>query len=299
MFHQLIGGKAGAHIYLNDSGSSIAPWDPFLADEPATQRFPLTRLKLRGQTVEVEPFVLPHHSRLTRARHDEAGGTRGWNAHQGFYVYRSHRLLVTGDWLGFGWTKEEHYKLARIRVELPSSLDLDWALDVTKSRALPPPSLRHELRTIGEVTRQKAKEVFSHRGAKLTPQHVDAPILLWEPMAKHNKTFYRLNREHPLVKRVFEDISDPDKLNALLRLIEETVPFPHITIQNSERPDSLPTPFESLSPGQVLSVMRQVLAALLSAGHTPLTALRLLATVHPFGAFPALLQTLREEQPHG
>ena len=296
VFHQLISGTGGVRIHLNGSESPVEPWDPFLADEPATQRFPPTRLRLHGQVIEVEPFVLPHHSRLTQTRHEQAGGVHGWNAHQGFYVYRGRRLLVAGDWLGFGWTKEEHYKLARIRVELPNSLDLDWALDVTKSRALPPPSLRHDLRGIAEVTREKAKQVFTHRGAKLTRHQDGAPVLLWEPIAKHNKAFYRLNREHPLVRQALVGASNRDTLGALLRLIEETVPFPHITIQNSERPESLPTPFEGTAASQVLDVMRKVLAALRSAGHAPPAALSILATMHPFGAFPDLLQVLREEQ---
>jgi hypothetical protein len=113
---------------------------------------------------------------------------------------------------------------------------------------------------------------------------------------KHNKTFYRLNRDHPLLKRAVESTSNRSALNALLRLAEETVPFPHITIQNSEHPESLPAPFEGASPGQVREVMRQVLTTLLDTGHTHAQAMRLLATIHPFGAFPELLQTLSEEQ---
>ena len=106
---------------------------------------------------------------------------------------------MAGDWLGFGWTKDEHYKLARIRVEVPNALDQDWAIDVTKSRALPPAALRDELRRIAEATRSVAKRIFTHRGAKLTPRADQDRVLLWVPTAKHNKTFYRLNREHPLL----------------------------------------------------------------------------------------------------
>ncbi len=296
VFHQLMAGPQGVKLLLNDR--PIPPWDPFLAGEAATQHLPATRLKLRNAVVEVEPFVLPHHSRLTNARHEAAAGPRGWNAHQGFYVYRQHRLLVAGDWLGFGWTKDGHYKLARIRVEVPNALDHDWAIDVTKSRALPPAALRDDLRRIGEATRSVAKRVFSHRGAKLTPRADQERVLLWEPNAKHNKTFYRLNREHPLLKGAMEGSGNREALKALLRLIEETVPFPHIAIENSERPESIATPFEHAQESQIREVMEQAFHSLTATGYGPKEAVNRLRTVWPFELFPALLQTLAESKYH-
>jgi hypothetical protein len=292
VFHQLMGGPRGVKLLLNDR--SIEPWDPFLSGETATQHLPATRLKLGHSLVEVEPFVLPHHSRLSSAKRDSASGPRGWNAHQGFYVYRQRRLLVPGDWLGFGWAKDEHYKLARIRVEVPNALDHEWAIDVTKSRALPPALLRDELRRIGEATRSVAKRVFTHRGAKLTPHTDQSRLLLWEPTAKHNKTFYRLNRQHPLLKRALDSTTDGEALRALLRLIEETVPFPHITIENSERPESIATPFEHAQESQIREVMEQAFQSLTASGYGRTEAINRLRTVWPFELFPAVLQALAE-----
>jgi hypothetical protein len=294
VFHQLMVGKRAVKLLLNNR--PVEAWDPFLASEPATQVLPVTRLKLRGAVVEVEPFVLPHHSKLTKPSHESAAGPRGWTAHQGFYVYRNRRLLVPGDWLGFGWAKEEHYKLARIRVEIPNALDHDWEIDVTKSKASPPPSLRDELRRIGERTRSDAKRVYSHRGTKLTPQSDTARILLWQPLAKHDKTFYRLNRAHPLLKQALAVSTNKASLNALLHLIEETIPFPHITISNSERPDHLPSPFEQAAEAQIREVMEQAFCSLTSSGYSPKQAIDRLRTIWPFELFPALLQTLAETE---
>ena len=75
----------------------------------------------QADEVRVTPYVLPHHSRLTTAQHSAAGGPGGRDAQQGFYVYRNRRLLLPGDWLGLEFRKEEHYKLARIRVDLSNS----------------------------------------------------------------------------------------------------------------------------------------------------------------------------------
>lgn len=296
VFHLLMAGRQGVKLWLN--GRAIEPWDPFLAEEKATQLRCVTRLELRGEIVEVEPFVLPHHSRLTRARHEWAAGPHGWNAHQGFYVYRHRRLLVAGDWLGFGWRKEEHYKLARIRVEVPNALDHDWSIDVTKSRAMPPPALRDALRRIGENTRARAKEVYSHRGRVLVPHAESERVLLWEPKAARNKTFYRINRAHPLVRQALAESRDHGALNALLRLVEETVPFPHITIANSEQPNALTTPFEQTPDRQIQEVMEEAFRSLIATGYGAKEAVNRLRTIWPFELFPALLQTLAESQDH-
>lgn len=296
VFHRMMDGSKPVKLFLNDR--VIQPWDPFLSGELATQKLAVTRLKLRQSVVEVCPFVLPHQSKITKSIHEEAAGPRGWNSHQGFYIYRNRRLLVPGDWLGFGWAKEEHYKLARIRVEMPNSLDHDWEIDVTKSRAMPPSSLRDDIRRIGERTRSIAKSVYSHRGAKLTPQADSERVLLWEPIAKHDKTFYRLNREHALLKRVMTGATDKPALKALLRLIEETIPFPHITICNSDKPGSLPGPFDNASDSQIYEVMEHAYLSLITTGYGPQEAVNRLKTIWPFELFPALLATLTERTPN-
>lgn len=294
VFHQLMSGKSGVKILIN--GREIDPWDPFLMNEAATQILQKTRLQLRGVEMEVEPFILPHHSKISKNKHDAAAGPHGWNAHQGFYVYRNRRLLVAGDWLGLGWSKEEHYKLARIRIELPNNLDHDWGLDVTKSRARPPVELKEELRKIGNHARSKAKRVYTYRGAKLTNQADDERILLWESLAKHDKIFYRINREHPFVKQAQAKSSDKPLLNALIRLIEETVPLPHIAINSSENPNSAPSPFERTPDGQVREVMEEAFDALVATGYSPVEAANRLRTIWPFELFPALVQSFVEKE---
>ncbi len=294
VFHRLMAGKRAIAFYLN--GKRIKPWDPFLSDHVATQRLPVEHLRFQGHPIDVEPFVLPHLSKLDAEDHRQAGGLRGWNAHQGFYIYRNSRLLVPGDWLGIkGWRQEEHYKLARIRVDLPNSLDHEWEIDVTKSRARPPERIRRELSRIGERTRSLAKRVYSHRGAKLLPAYGQERVFLWEQVAKHSQVSYRINRDHPLLKHVRTACSDKPKLNALLRLIEETIPVPLIMTTDREMPDRTLGPFEAAIESDLMEVMHQVHAALVAGGLSKEDAMLRLSTFEPFGSFPSLLQSIREE----
>ena len=290
VFHRLISGPGAVRLHVNRR--PVPPWDPFLETYPATHRLPKEALRLGGARVGVRPFVLPHLSKLTATQHSEAAGPRGWNAHQGFYIYRNHRLLVAGDWLGFGWVKQEHYKLARVAIDIPNSLDHDWQIDVTKSRATPPAALRDDLRRIGERVRADAKRVYTHRGARLSPAADSQRTLLWEPMARHDRTFYRLNREHTLLRQVRSTCGNPEALDALLRLVEETVPLQHITIDNSEKPDRQPRPFEGEADARVREVMAQMYRSLRASGYGPVEARDRLRTHWPFELFPALLAAL-------
>lgn len=137
VFHRFMQGSRPLRIYINgtDKDRLVKPWTPFLEDHSATQQLQLERIPFQGTTVKVLPFVLPHHDKLEPNDFQFASGPRGWNAHQGFYVYRNKRLLVPGDWLGFGYAKEEHYKLARIQVDISNSTDGEWSIDVKKSHA--------------------------------------------------------------------------------------------------------------------------------------------------------------------
>jgi hypothetical protein len=293
VFHQLMQGRGAVSLFLNDR--KLEPWDPFLSDEPATQILAESKLKIHDALVSVQPYVLPHHSKISKAKYEEAAGIDGWNAHQGFFVYRNRRLLVAGDWMGFGWTKDEYYKLARIRVEIPNLLDQDWGIDVTKSRARPPSVLRDDLRRIAERCRSEAKRVYSHRGAKLTPSTDQERVLVWESMAKHDRAFYRLNREHPLLKKALDDNVGKSSLRALLRLIEETIPFSHVSIFNSENPNQIAVPFEHSREGEVQEIMREAFESLVNSGYGRKEAAERLRTIWPFEMFPAALQSLVEQ----
>jgi hypothetical protein len=296
VFHRFLEGRRALRLHLGKL--RVEPWDPFLTDKiDAMNRQPVERLKFRGSEVEVEPFVLPHLSKVDAATHKRAAGPRGWNLHQGFYIYRNRRLLVAGDWLGIkGWKPEEHYKLARIRVDLPNTLDLAWEIDVTKSKASPPAALRVELERIGSHARSLAKRIYSHRGARLTTSDKSQHIFLWHQKARHNQVFYQINREHPLVKASLAACADKPKLNALLKLVEHTIPVPLITITDREKPDQTLGPFEATKDAEILEVIRQVFASLCASGLSRSDALLRLAHFDPFSRFPEMLQIIQEEK---
>lgn len=293
VFHRFIGGVP--HVQLTVNGNKLKAFDPFLTKETATQTLTEETLRFRGESIVIRPYVLPHLSKLTPAKYQGAAGRRGWTQSQGFYVYRNRRLLVDGDWLGLGLRKEDHYKLARIQVDIPNTLDADWQIDVRKARATPPPALRDRLLQIAEITRTQASNIYRHRGARLgnTKQEL---ILLWERKISHGKPRYELNRQHPMIKRLHNPATcTPANVEAVLRLVEESIPIPTISIDLAEHADQQREPFEHADTSELVQLGRELAEAMRATGASPKDAAARLGAFEPFNKLPHIVQMILED----
>src|SRR6185437_13270719 len=157
--------------------------------------------------IKVKAYILPHISKITDKIHKQAEGPKGWNAQQGFYIYRNERMLVGGDWLGM-FRKEEHYKLARIMIDIPNTLDVEWQIDIKKSVARPPSNIRQELKRIANYTRSEAVKIYRHRGKAIQRALGHEFAMLWIEKVKHGKRFYEVNRDHPIIKEIIKNNPD-------------------------------------------------------------------------------------------
>jgi hypothetical protein len=293
VFHRFLEPPTELTIWLNEQ--PIGPWDPFLRSESATQQLAEESFVIDGERIVVRPYVLPHHSRLTPEVHQRAAGPGGWNARQGFYIYRNRRLLVPGDWLHLGFQKEEHAKLARIQVDIPTALDGAWQIDVKKSTARPPGPLRDELRRIAKVTRKRATEIYRHRGKVIARSTARNDSFVWSRVVRRGKIAYRVNREHPFVREALASRNGRNTgVESLIRMIEETVPAPLISLDVSQTPDEQATPFENASAAEVDDLLRRTYESLRAAGLTPTAARERLTVIEPFNHFPELIATLEE-----
>lgn len=292
-FHRFLGARDGRMLTVN--GHEVPPWDPFLTRSKARQVLATEELPLDDGMVVVQPIVLPHRSKLTAEEFELAGGERGWNSLQGFYVYRNKRLLVAGDWLGLGFQKEEHYKLARIQVDITNDMDALWQIDVRKSVAQPPGVLRAELRRIAKVTRVRAVEVYRHRGKILTKQKEKGLVSTWVQRVKHGKISYEINRDHPAVIEALENPS-PTTVRNLLQIIEGTIPTPLISINSAERPEEQAAPFEGVSSKQLSRLAVELYKSLRRRGDDHAIARDRVLTTDPFQYFPELYEILDVRQ---
>jgi hypothetical protein len=297
VFHRFLEGINPLKIWFNDK--PVTPWNPFLIDQQATELLTVEPLFVNNNRIEVRPYVLPHHSKITQEVHEKGGGTKGWNAHQGFYVYRNKRMLVAGDWLGLGIQKEEHYKLARIQIDLPNSLDQEWSIDVKKSKASPPQNIRQDLKRIAKITRDRASNIYRHRGRVVSRTNSTEFIFLWKQSAKHGKISYKINREHPLVRENEKNSLDNNTLESLMRLLEETIPIPMILLNYSEQSDNIKGPFEDEPPKELIAVLEVSIRALANQGLAINEIKRKLLSMEPFDMYKEHVIILCEKLEEG
>lgn len=303
VFHRFIEGTVPKfNIYINGSDDSyrVKPWDPFLEKHKATIQYPEDPINYGGEIVKVKGFVLPHKDKLGEELHNLASGPAGWNAQQGFYVYRNQRLIVPGSWLGLGairpWTQEEHYKLARIRIDISNTADMDWQIDVKKSTARPPQAMRSRLKDIADTVRKQAREVFAHRGSHGSRQRREPIIRAWYSTSKHGRLSYKIDRSHPLIKQLFSiDSKYRNTLQALLRVLEETVPVQQIWLDTAEKPEIYSRPFEGVTQAEIIRLLQITYIALRkSEGLTPEAAKKRLLAMEVFIDYPELISALTD-----
>lgn len=146
-FHRFLAKKSGSiGIYIDQQDVMeetagipipIRPLDPFSYQASGSKDYPQTlEITLQNnQTLELECHIWPPKS--SAPGYKLGGGKVA--SRQGFYFYRNDRLIQAGGWNSCqSDDAEPHLSLARVRIELPSSLDSLFKLDIAKSMMDPP-----------------------------------------------------------------------------------------------------------------------------------------------------------------
>jgi len=295
-FHRFLDEKS-VRIQLN--GHPIVPWNPFMKDgRVPSSASPEEFIEFERSGMTFQGFVLPHKDALSDEEFARNGGPRGWTAQQGFYVYRNKRLLVCGDWLGLGrpapWTREEHCRLARIRLDISNDSDAAWHLDVKKSTARPPALVRNRLTDLADAIRMKARSVFVHRGKygrrPVVQTETERP---WISKVRENRRVYSVNRGHPAVLALLQAYPEGKAdIEAVLRLLEETVPVEQIWLDTAEQSRDHAPPYGGVDLAIIRSDMRRILEFLINGGINRQTAIERLRTIEPFDRYRKLINEL-------
>ena len=302
VFHRFLeGGSAGLSIFINGSGEDhrLRAWDPFMKDHGATISTPVERITTHRGDVEVQGFILPHKDNLKHNQFESGAGLEGWTAQQGFYVYRNRRMLVSGGWLGLGqrraWTREEPYKLARLRLDIPNTADADWDIDIKKSVARAPNYIVFRLRDLAGHVRDQARQVFAHRGSY--GRRVPTPDLqrAWRVVQRKDSVTYLVDRSHPLVKQVLDQAGPlKEAVIAMLRLLEETMPVQRVWIDTVEKGEIHKGAFEGTPSTDVQAVLDVLYRYLVeTVGLDGRAARSQLLKTEPFHNHPELVEALK------
>ena len=236
VFHRYLSGEIRGRnkISISVNGHTVEAFDPFCRKNPATQILPEEIVRIGNAAVYLQPFILPHHSRLTAREYDFYQNRSDFISNQGAYIYRNGRLMAWGDWFRL-IPKGEATKLARVQIDFPNSLDESWTIDIKKSRARPPHPVRERLRQFIAQVSGRSTTVHRGRGQRLF-EEVEAPF--WERYSDHAGVRYSLNASNPLVHRLSERLDEKCKkhLALVLDAISSSLPIEMIYSDYSTHP---------------------------------------------------------------
>ena len=294
VFHRYIYGEEGIHkIKIRINGNALKPKDPFLQyvenGKQGHQCKATQPLGFGKSRITLQAFTLPHDKELTPEMRDVLGTGKALRRTQGFYIYRNKRLITYGHWFGLK-AQGEFFKLARVKVDIPNSVDMKWSLDVKKSIAIPPKQIVAHLRAyVDSVVKQSRNairvEVF---GKKAKAGSEDPQV--WESTVKDGVvTAVNLNRKHPVIRAALESQGVSEKL---LRLFERTIPVDVIYYsRSSEQKMENEVP---LSIDEMVDMLSG-LVNMIPAGNARKTAFHSMLQSEPFVLRAAKLREKEEE----
>jgi len=234
--------------------------DPFLCGStPRQQTGHTERLRVNGEVISVTPYSLPYWNTITDEEKALLGYPKSIHDDQGFYLYRNRRLISWGSWLRMG-LKSEQNKLARIQVDIPSSLDSIWMLDVKKSSAQIPDVIREQLRASVKDSFVRSKKAVHFPGIK--EQRTENPVWI-RTVNMHEKTaLYSINRDNPLVSELFENLGKGEArlLEILLSQVETALPKHSIWNDHTDEFMKIPDRNDSIDEEQLVSELTDILA---------------------------------------
>jgi hypothetical protein len=218
VFHSILSGE----ICMRINGNSVEAWDPFLTNHDFTNPLRPRVLKDTSGLINVSTYILPHASYLNQTEYKNAGGIKGWNDQQGFYIYRENRLLHFGNWLDL-FPKDQASQLARVRIDITNKSDEIWQVDIKKSTVNPPDFIKNQLKAIAKEAREISKQVFYFRTQSNSGDTaIRSNVNTWQQENVENGTTFKLNRSHPLLQKIIKNTSDENlkDLKMFLKLVE-------------------------------------------------------------------------------
>ena len=248
IFHRYIG-KGKLKIYVGMT--ACRPWDPFMSTHQATEEVS-GETGFKDKKITITPYVLPHSSKLTTAlEKEEAEGIRGWDANQGFFVYRRDRMIISGGYFDLELKSNASYRLCRIKVDLTNEFDLSWKVDVRKKNVIPPPEYRGQLKRIAKNTMQRSSKRYVERTTSRTRLRKNQALdEVWQRKQIGEKIQYKINFHSPGVQAIMDQHNIEKKaLKHLLYIIERNIPYRSITLDNNKMDDvMMDLPQEEIKP---------------------------------------------------
>lgn len=210
-------------VSISFNGRRIKKMDPFLDGFDNVVALRRESISYNNSTIFVQAYRMPASSDLSTEEKDLIGGIDSLKSDQGLYIYRNNRLILWGKWLRLEH-KGLYTHLARVKVDIPASLDQEWSLDVKKSTAIIPDDIRKKMwAPINDGLDQSTRRI-RYDGEREVSSGVER---IWiRKMLPDKQVTYTLNQDYPVIANLYEILNTEQKhlLSSYLRDVENYIP---------------------------------------------------------------------------
>lgn len=298
-FHQFLAvdpliGESELDIYFGPTKRKIYPWDPFFSSSfaaPYSYQEEFWPEESQKPLVEIHPYVLPNPE-STRTP-ITLYGEEDLLDMQGFFIYRGKRLICRSGWLGLGIHKSPLYALARIKLTFDNQHDLDWQLDIRKSKVRIPRKkgwdrlrqlLCYRAHSVAEQSAQilQASLGQSDHGANAGTQK---SVSLWRKDRGASPQIDFASKIGMALRDALLRATKPELVQGLLELLA----FSHPTQEQRAR-------FAEVSPLARAAIIELAYELAEGRAEDVAEALSTLAAIEPFASWPAVMDEFKEDE---
>lgn len=299
IFHRFLNKPGDEKIDISINNYHLECLDPFLEKHKKTNPRREITLAINDSKgieryVKVQPFVLPFQKDMSKEDMKKIGGVENYRTKQGFYIYRSERLIIWGTW--FGRAKGELTKHARVKVDIPNTLDDIWDIDIKKQNARIPAIIKNQLTKAVDEAMNIAIKSQTYRGRiEKIDEHID---YIWDRIKDRDDNYtYRINRNSQIFDLIRYSVDDStwSKIDMVLDEVENSIPYQQIYIDKSQNKVSDYIDKERMADIEAKAEM--IIKTALNIGELDRqTIIDKLFMSEPFNKYSELKQKLEQEE---
>lgn len=291
VFHRFIESKSSKEkfdLYFNNR--QLKAVDPYFISNAATQPLEVETLFIEKIPVKVKPYITPFASKLTSKERRLLNEYSDLNLKQGLYIYRNKRLIVWGKWFRL-LSEGDLKRLAKIQIDLPNNIDSHWTIDVKKSSAQIPSTIKQQLKQIVERASGKSERVYKYRGRK---SNQDSYAHIWNRIEDRDKISYLINKDILIYKALKATLDDNQSslLEGVIQSIEAGFPYSAVyyDLAKDEQFEE-----KSLNVEEVYEIAKNTITSLASTISEQREQLKILTTIDIFQKYPEVIEMLERE----
>ncbi|MDP3087046.1 MAG: ATP-binding protein [Methylotenera sp.] len=234
VFHRFLEFNGAKKLKISINNFDLEPFNPFNVESIATQQISEEKITVYGETISIQPFILPHHSKISQQEFERYATDEGYTKSQGFYLYRSNRLLIYGTWWGLHKISDAH-KLVRIKIDITNTQDSFWGIDIKKSTAKPVGIIRDDLKRIISQVTERGSRPFTGRGRKIEDKTTKR---FWDLQPDNEQIKFTLAFDHPVYQELISTLSEHSKelMGIYLKGVQAYLPLEAIQAQLNQNP---------------------------------------------------------------